>query len=156
MPGPSDGPSDEGPNTGLLMYVAYREMDARVLDALNAAGFEVTLAQAKVFQRIGAEGSRLTDLAEQARVTKQTAGFLVDQLEQAGYVERRRDPRDARARLVCIAPRGAEAVEVAAEVVAQVEAEWTAHLGIRDMQHLRRTLVKLREITDPYAAPRAE
>jgi len=132
------------------MYIAYRDMDARVLDALNAAGYEVTLAQAKVFQRIGAEGSRLTDLAEQARVTKQTAGFLVDQLERAGYVERRPDPTDARARLVCIAPRGMAAVQVAAEVVAKVEAEWTAHLGERDMRQLRRSLIRLREITDPY------
>jgi DNA-binding MarR family transcriptional regulator len=152
MPGPEDPVPSSQPNIGLLMFVAYRAMDSRVIDALNAAGYEVTLAQAKVFQRIGAEGSRLTELAEQARVTKQTAGFLVDQLEQAGYVERRPDPRDARARLVCIAPRGAEAVEVAAGVVAQVEAEWTAHLGARDMERLRRTLTRLREVTDPYAA----
>ena len=145
------GPSDEGPNTGLLMFVAYRSMDSRVLHTLNAAGFDdVTPAQARVFQRIGAQGTRLTDLAEQAQVTKQTAGFLVDQLERAGYVERRPDSTDARARLICIAPRGMEAVQVAAGVVAEVEAEWTAHLGTRDMQQLRRALIRLREITDPY------
>jgi DNA-binding MarR family transcriptional regulator len=153
MSGPEDPAPSGQPNIGLLMFVAYRAMDSRVLDALIAAGYEVTLAQARVFQRIGAGGSRLTELAEQARVTKQTAGFLVDQLERAGYVERRPDPSDARARLVCIAPRGAKAVEVAAGVVAQVEAEWTAHLGARDFQHLRRTLTKLREITDPYTEP---
>lgn len=150
MTGPADSPLAEEPNTGLLMYIAYRAMDTRVLEALNAAGYEVTQAQSRVFQRIGAEGTRLTDLAEQARVTKQTAGFLVDQLEAAGYVERRPDPTDARARLVCIAPRGRAAVEVAAGVVAQVEAEWGAHLGARDMATLRRTLIRLREITDPY------
>jgi DNA-binding MarR family transcriptional regulator len=148
------GPADPGPNTGLLMFVAYRAMEARVLDALAEAGFDdVTLAQAKVFQRVGAEGNRLTDLAEQAQVTKQSAGFLVDQLERTGYVERRPDPRDARARLVCIAPRGARAVEVAAGVVAEVEAEWTRHLGERDMRQMRRALNRLREITDPYTAP---
>ena len=37
-----------------------------------------------------------------------------------------------------------------AEVVADVEAEWTAHLGERRMADLRRTLTPLREITDPY------
>lgn len=146
------GPEDQGPNTGLLMFVAYRAMDTRVLEALAEAGFDdVTMAQARVFQRIGAQGTRLTELAEQARVTKQTAGFLVDQLERAGYVERRPDPADARARLVCIAPRGAEAVEVAAGVVAEVEAEWAAHLGRRAYQNLRAGLLALREITDPYA-----
>ncbi len=144
-------PEPEEPSLGVLMFIAYRSLETRVLSALADAGFDdITLAQARVFQRIGADGTRLTDLAEQAQVTKQTAGFLVDQLERAGYVERRPDPTDARARLVCIAPRGARAVEVAGAVVAEVEAEWTAHLGAREMARLRRTLTRLREITDPY------
>ena len=64
--------------------------------------------------RIAPEWSRLTDLAEQAQITKQSAGFLIDQLERAGYVHRTPDPTDARARLVSIAPRGAEAIPIAA------------------------------------------
>lgn len=66
----------------------------------------MTLAQGRVFARIGHGGTRLTDLAEMAEVTKQTAGFLVDRLADAGYVERVPDPSDARARLVRIADRG--------------------------------------------------
>ncbi|MET9338421.1 MarR family transcriptional regulator [Nonomuraea sp. NPDC003804] len=92
----------------------------------------------------------MSDLAEQARVTKQTTTFLVDQLERAGYVERVPDPTDARARLVRIAARGRAAVAVARTVEADVEAEWTRHLGSRDAAHLRRALTRLREITDPY------
>lgn len=144
--------ADDELNIGLLLFVPYRAMEARVFTALAAAGFDdVTPAQSRVFQRIGPEGTRLTELAEQAQVTKQTAGFLVDQLERAGYVERVRDPADARARLVRIAPRGAAAVPVAAAVVAEVEAEWAAHLGARQMAQLRAALIRLREITDPYA-----
>lgn len=137
-------------NLGLLLFIPYRAMEQRVLDTLSRNGFEVTLAQARVFQRIGPEGSRLTELAAAAQVTKQTAGFLVDQLEQAGYVERRPDPTDARAKLVTIAPRGAEAVAASADVVAEVEAEWTAHLGARRVSALREALERLSEITDPY------
>ncbi len=37
-----------------------------------------------------------------------------------------------------------------APVVAQVEAEWTAHLGQRRATELRRSLLRLREITDPF------
>ena len=145
------GPEEQYVNLGLLMFVGYRSMESRVLGALHESGFEdMSAAKARVFERIGAQGTRLTDLAEQAQVTKQTAGSLVDQLEQAGYVERRPDPRDARARLICIAERGLAAVQVAAGVVAQVEEEWTQHLGERDTRHLRRILTRLREITDPY------
>ncbi len=149
MPTPSS--DDAAPPLGVLMFVAHRAIESRVLAVLADAGFDdVTLAQARVFERIGPDGTRLTDLAEQAQVTKQTAGFLVDQLEKAGYVERRPDPTDARARLVCIAERGAKAVEIADKVVSEVEAEWEAHLGRRDMQQLRRSMARLREITDPY------
>jgi DNA-binding MarR family transcriptional regulator len=147
----TEGPADEPLNVGLLLYIPYRAMEARVFARLAAAGFDdVTPAQARVFQRIAPGGSRLTDLAEQAQITKQSAGFLVDQLERAGYVERVPDPTDARARLVRIAERGAQAVPIAAAAVAEVEAEWAAHLGAARMRQLREVLTRLREITDPY------
>jgi DNA-binding MarR family transcriptional regulator len=138
-------------NLGLLLFIPYRAMENRVFEALAAAGFDITPAQGRVFQRIGADGTRLTELAEQAQVTKQTAGFLVDQLERAGYVRRVPDPTDARARLVQIAERGHAAVPIANAVVAEIEAEWNAHLGPRKAAQLRQALTALREITDPYA-----
>jgi DNA-binding MarR family transcriptional regulator len=138
-------------NVGLLLFIPYRAMETRVFQALAAAGFaDFTPAQARVMQRIGPEGTRLTELAEAAQVTKQTAGFLIDQLERAGYVRRTPDPSDARARLVRIAERGAAAKPVAEAVVAEVEAEWRAHLGERRWGQLRDALTRLREITDPY------
>ena len=138
-------------NTGLLLFIPYRALEKRVFDALAEAGFQdFTPAQARVFQRIAPGGSRLTDLAEQAQITKQSAGFLVDQLERAGYVERVPDPTDARARLVRVAERGARAIPLAAQAVADVEAEWTAHLGARRTAQLRSILTDLRKLTDPY------
>lgn len=142
--------SDE-PNLGVLLFIAYRAMETRVLGDLAAAGFDdVTLAQARVFQRIAPEGSRLTDLAEQAQITKQSAGALVDQLEAAGYVFREPDPADGRARLVRIAPRGALAVTASVASLEAVEQEWTEQVGKRRMAELRRTLAGLREVADPY------
>ena len=141
-------------NTGLLLFIPYRAMEARVFKALAAAGYDdFTPAQARVLQRIAPGGSRLTDLAEQASITKQSAGFLVDQLERAGYVERVADPSDARARLVRITERGLQTLPLAASVVSEVEAEWAEYLGERRMGQLREILAKLREITDPYATP---
>lgn len=136
-------------NVGLLLYVPYRAMETRVLEALVAAGFDdLTMAQVRVMARLAPGGSRLTELADQARVTKQTAGFLVDQLERHGYAQRVPDPTDGRARLVRLAGRGDAAAEVAAATVAQIEAEWTAHLGAARMRALRAALEQLRAITD--------
>ena len=50
----------------------------------------------------------------------------------------------------CPAPPGARSVEASRAIVAQVEAEWTAHLGEHRMTQLRRILTDLREITDPW------
>ena len=139
-------------STGLLLFLPYRALESRVFAVLAEAGFDdFTPAQARVLQRVGPDGTRLTELAEQAQITKQTAGFLVDQLEKAGYVTREPDPSDRRARLVCLAERARAAQPVAARVVAEVEAEWEAHLGKRRMTQLRQALTLLREITDPYA-----
>ena len=138
-------------NIGLLLFLPYRALEARVFAGLAAAGFhDFTPAQARVFQRIAPQGSRLTDLAAQAGITKQSAGFLVDQLEHAGYVERVPDPEDRRARLVRVTERGARSVEASRAIVAQVEAEWTDHLGERRIGQLREILTDLREITDPW------
>ncbi|MFJ5985134.1 MarR family winged helix-turn-helix transcriptional regulator [Lentzea sp. NPDC092896] len=137
-------------NIGLLLFIPNRDVENRVLAAVNAAGFEVTQAQARVLMRVDPEGTRLTVLAEAAQVTKQTAGFLVDQLEKAGYVERVPDPADGRARLVRVTAKALGAVPVANEELARIEAEWERHLGKRRMGQLREALEMLGEITDPY------
>jgi DNA-binding MarR family transcriptional regulator len=139
------------PFLGLLMFIAARDVETRVVAAMRRAGIDdITLAQARVAARIGPNGTRLTVLAEQAQVTKQTATAIVDRLEAAGYVERVRDPTDGRARLVRLTGKAAALLPVARAEEAQIEREWEAHLGPRRMRELREALVLLREITDPY------
>lgn len=137
---------------GTLVFVAGRAMETRVLDAVIAAGYDdLTLPQARTLARVGEHGTRLTDLAAQAQITKQSAQHLVDQLERAGYVERAPDPTDARARLVLLSDRARAAQEVARRTERQVEDEWRAHLGGRRWQALVSSLTRLREVVDPWA-----
>ena len=134
-----------------LMFVSYRAMDERVREAMRDAGYDVTVAQARLAQRIAEEGTRLTELADRAGVTKQTASVLVAALEREGLVERVPDPDDGRARLIRLSARGRQAAQRAMEVVIGVEKEWTEHLGAELTDRLREGLVRLREVTDPYA-----
>lgn len=137
--------------TPLLLFIPYRHAENASLAHLAAQGFgDLTLAQARVFARIADSGSRLTELAESAQVTKQTAGYMVDQLEAGGYVERVPDPTDARARLVRVAGRGEQARAAAMTALQELESAWAEHLGPRRMAALREALSALREITDPY------
>jgi DNA-binding MarR family transcriptional regulator len=133
-----------------LMFIAYRSMDEQVIRAVRAAGFEVTVAQARIAQRIAPDGSRLTDLAEQAQVTKQTASLLVAALEREGLVERVPDPADGRARLIQLTQLGLTASMRARETVLSVEQAWREHLGPELSASLLEALTKLREFTDPY------
>jgi DNA-binding MarR family transcriptional regulator len=134
-----------------LMFVSYRAMDGRVQAAMRDAGYDVTVAQARIAQRIADDGTRLTELAERAQVTKQTASLLVAALEREGLVERVPDPDDGRARLIRLSVRGRQAAQRAMEVVIGVEREWAEHLGPELTDRLREGLVRLREVTDPYA-----
>ena len=135
-------------NFGLLLFIPYRFMESAVLEALKDLGHDIPLNQARVFQRIDAEGSRLSRLAEASQLPKQTVGSIVDQLERAGYVRRVPDPDDARARLVVVADKGREAIELGTPVVEAIEASWREHLGETRFAELRRMLGALVDITD--------
>lgn len=141
----------DSPSLALLMFIAYRAGESRVFEAVRAGGFDdLTLAQCRIAQRLSRNGIRVTDIAEQAQVTKQTAGALVDELERAGYVTRIPDPSDARARLVSLSAKGEALCALAATEVSKVESQWRDHLGPELYCQLREAMVALRGITDPY------
>src|ERR1700761_5853566 len=126
---------------GVALFIPYRYMEDRIFRAIQDAGFDDwTLAQVRVFQRIAADGSRLTDLADQAQMSKQSAGVLVDQLESLGYVRRVPDPTDGRARLIVIEERGRRAVEVATATGDGIPSEGKGYLGTRNFTLLRQIL----------------
>ncbi|GAA1928803.1 MarR family winged helix-turn-helix transcriptional regulator [Nocardioides marmoribigeumensis] len=136
---------------GILLFVANRALEERAFDAVVAAGItDITPAQARVAARIGPDGTRVSVLAEQARVTKQTAAFSVEQLEKAGYVERVPDPSDGRARLVRLTPKAQPMIDAAGEEVQRVMDEWADHVGEERLDQLHTTLADLRELTDPW------
>jgi len=133
------------PNVGILLRDPLQEIVERVSAGLAAAGFDdLRPAHTVVFQHIEADGSRLTDLADRAQITKQSMGYLVDYLEERGYVERRADPTDRRATLIVLTERGWDQVRAALAIIASIEKEWTRRLGKRRMEELRSALTELR------------
>ncbi len=89
------------------------------------------------------EGVRSTELAAQGRITKQSVGAIVDQLEDLGYVERIDDPADSRAKRVRLTRRGRDAGRVTRAVVRRVEADWARRIGAARLEGLRSTLKAL-------------
>lgn len=146
-----DGSSTEvPPNLGILLRAPYQEVVRRVSAELAEAGFDdLRPAHTAVFQHIAPEGSRLTELAERAQITKQSMGYLVDYLEQRGYLERRPDPTDRRATLVCLTDRGWAQIYAAMAVIRVIEEEWTRALGERRVDQLRKLLTELGQQVTP-------
>lgn len=93
-------------------------------------------------------GERITDIAARTQLTKQTIGYLVDDLVALGHVERIADPDDARARLVRYTAKGRDARRHAGAAFAAIEAQWAAKLGIRKMAQLRSLLDELRAVIE--------
>jgi DNA-binding MarR family transcriptional regulator len=136
--------------SALLMFLGYRAAEDRIYGAITAAGFgDITRPQARLLANLDQGGTRLGVLAERTRIAKQTALALVDRLESAGYLERVPDPDDGRARLILLTTKGWDIIPVARAEEQRIDAEWTAHLGARQMHQLRAALEKLRELIDP-------
>jgi DNA-binding MarR family transcriptional regulator len=126
---------------GRLLGHAMRRFDERVLSLMAhnvevplalsnlAARAQVSAAHVHITRHLALEGSRLTDLAQRAGMSKQAMGDLVDQCEAWGLVIREPHSRDARARLVRFTPTGLAWLQAFKEAVAQAEAEFRADVG---------------------------
>jgi DNA-binding MarR family transcriptional regulator len=85
-------------------------------------------------------GTRITDLAERAQMTKQSMGQLVAEMERLGVVELVADPSDRRAKIVRYTERGWEMHETAIAIGKRLEADWSALIGVENFAELRRLL----------------
>jgi MarR family transcriptional regulator, temperature-dependent positive regulator of motility len=128
-----------------LLVEGSRAMEGRLYEGLRAAGYgHVRPAHYAIFRYLEDEGSRVTELAEAAGMTKQSMGELVDHLERRGYVERCPDPRDGRAKIVVLTAKGRRGIEAAAELIAEIEGELARWMGKERLEELTGSLADLR------------
>jgi DNA-binding MarR family transcriptional regulator len=125
-----------------LLLESHRVLSAELVALLEERGYpDVRPGHAALFLYIDRRsGTRSTELARRARMTKQGMMLLVDDLESRGYVRRVTDPDDARAKVVRLTARGRAA---AAETRRAVQAldSWTRRLvGDRSYESLRDAL----------------
>ena len=129
---------------GLLLRLVHQHWTLAVDTALDDAGFgDIRPPHANVFTFVPPEGIQVAALTQLARVRKQTMTQAVEELEQLGYVERRPDPSDRRARLVFLTPRGAAVRPIAVAAGRQVEARWAKLAGTEELESLRHALQTL-------------
>lgn len=128
-------------NIGRLLSNALRHFEDRVIELLAEAGHtETTANHINATRHLDIEGTRLTDMAQRAAVTKQSMSELVDQLEAMGLVARKPDPLDGRARIVHFTNEGLEWLNAFRDAVKQAEKEMAKDIGADSLRGVKAAL----------------
>lgn len=130
-------------NTIAMLGQAYSLLGFKIVDGVVGAGYPQKPSHSAVFAQIKREGSRLTDLAKGANMTPQSMSELVAELVELGYVERKPDPTDGRAKLIVLTDRGNACIDAAQTTIQSLEDQLAAILGDRGHRQLRTLLTKL-------------
>ncbi|HET6397523.1 MAG TPA: MarR family transcriptional regulator [Pseudoxanthomonas sp.] len=126
---------------GSLLRQPYRALQDRTYAALAQRGFDdLRAAHSAVFRHIRPEGSRVTELAAQAGMTKQSMSYLVDALVRGGYLHIVPDPADGRAKLARLTLRGEQAMAALIELSLEWERRLARRLGAAKVAQLRELL----------------
>ncbi len=90
------------------------------------------------------DGMTQTALAADLDLTKVAIGGLIDRMESAGFIERRSDATDGRARRVFLSKSGIKLVNQIRETVDEVEREILAGLADVELQRSAKVLLKIK------------
>jgi DNA-binding MarR family transcriptional regulator len=119
----------EQPRFGALLRLCTQQARRHVIEAIRAAGFtDLQDAHLAVFQYPVPEGVRPSELARRIRMSRQATNYLITQLEQLGYVERRATGVGDR-RLVCLTRRGHAVFETIFAALRDLERQWADKVG---------------------------
>lgn len=125
-----------------LLFIAAMRFEARMLEAINALGFpDVRLVHLTVPRNLDLAGTRITELAARAVMTKQSMSILVEQCEALGFVERLPDSADRRAKIVAFTPHGFELIEVVRRAIVVAEREMRKEIGDDALEQTRSALL---------------
>lgn len=130
-------------NIGRLLNNAVSRFEKRILEEMEKAGHGgLSLSHITITRNLDINGTRATELARRAGITKQSAGELIIQLESLGLIERRPDPLDRRAKMVCFTNHGIAWLNAFAHALEIAEQEMAQQLGQPLFSHLRQALLQ--------------
>jgi DNA-binding MarR family transcriptional regulator len=139
-------------NIGRRLNEAVRLFEARIVENLRLNGHnELSVAHINLTRNLDEDGTRLTELARRASMTKQSMSELVDQVERTGLIEKKRDPTDGRAKLVCFTDQGLIWLEAFHRSLEVAETEMREELGAAMVDLMVEVLTKYVEAREDRA-----
>lgn len=142
-------------STAQLLFRCARLWNEIAMATVNAeaGGMVLRPAHTALFPHLDFTGTRPTEIARRAGISKQAVGQVLDELEAAGLVERIVDPQDKRARLVRYTRKGEEAIFHGLSVLEKLERRFAHALGPASMRELHWLLTHLEPVLED-AAPK--
>ena len=135
---------------GQLLVRLLREFRDDLGAPRAAAGYgDVREPHLQIFGNIRMGGIRLTELAERAQLSLAATSELVNDLADMGYLTRRPDPDDGRAKLIDLTTRGRDMMAYAGDRVADIEQRWSTVVGAKDFRQMCGTMQRLLDEIDP-------
>lgn len=129
------------PDLGVLAARLSDSTQREMFDRLAERGHPDLLPRhGAILAFLDEDGVRPTELARLSGRHKQVVGRLTDELEGLGYVERRPDPADRRAKLIVPTESGLDAMLVADAAVAEIERRHADAAGRRTYAEFRNVL----------------
>jgi DNA-binding MarR family transcriptional regulator len=117
-------------NMRQLLLRASRIVNRHVVEGLHARGYaDLRSTHTTLLSNIDLAGSTVTVAAERAGITKQAMGRLASELEGAGYIRVKSDPKDARVRVLLLTGTGRQLMLDSLEVMAELERRYEGSVG---------------------------
>lgn len=131
-------------NIGQHLLEAAKDFQKRALEGFVAEGHAgLQPAHQAVLTHLRVSGTRLTELARRASMSKQAMGQLVDEVERLGYVERVSDPSDGRAKIVRFTGSGLALIKDGTDIATAIQREYAELIGWKKLNLLREILEEL-------------
>ena len=131
---------------GLLahsLFNAARRYETRIIELISALGHrDIRNTHLTVMRNLDFDGTRITELARRAGMTKQSMSDLVLGCEKMGLVERCADETDRRAKKITFTKKGRRLIEEIWDVVDRVNEEMAAKIGWSNVTSLQTALKK--------------
>ncbi|WP_433081456.1 MarR family winged helix-turn-helix transcriptional regulator [Dactylosporangium sp. CA-052675] len=133
-------PTDLGVLSAQVLFALQKELFGRLAEQGHP---RLRPRHGAVLAYLDPEGSRATELAAQSGQHKQVIGTLVDELEELGYVQRRPDPQDRRAKLVVPTELGLDQGRRSRAILADIEARHAADVGAEAYAAFKAVLIRI-------------
>ena len=131
-------------DTGVLLGFCSRAFNDRTAQKIQTAGhITVRVSHLALMRNMDGDGTRITELARRAGMTKQAMGQLVREFQELDYIVLRPDPTDRRAKLATYTEQGQVLAEAAEYSTKEVHDEFKKALGKGGLKELRKLLARL-------------